>query len=325
MRIRFQVDMTVPAWLKLLSPVVLVLAIAGVTLLAKAEQIAPATIVDGQTLTAANLNSLRDAIKALANPACPIGYDQDTTVTAYTVCKKGADEMVRVGTGSEVFWIDRYEAGIWSNADGSGTQYGLSSISEYPASFPANGQYTVPLYAVSKSGVQPTIVLTWFQADAACEASGKRLPAGWEWLRAARGTPDPGNHDQSGGFCNTLSAGPRNAGSGTACVSRWGAQDMIGNVWEYTTEWYASPGDPGSSAGAWPDTQGGGASQGDVNGNIVSSAYAGSAGTVQGLPAVGMRGGAWVHGTSAGTYVLYVGAAPSGWHGSGGVRCVLGR
>lgn len=34
--------------------------------------------------------------------------------------------IVKVGTGASAFWIDRYEASVWSNRDGTGTQYGAS-------------------------------------------------------------------------------------------------------------------------------------------------------------------------------------------------------
>src|SRR6185503_7301258 len=57
------------------------------------------------------------------DPDCPVGYARDTTSMTYVMCKKGADEVVKVGRGASAFWIDRYEGSIWQNPDGTGTQY----------------------------------------------------------------------------------------------------------------------------------------------------------------------------------------------------------
>ena len=59
----------------------------------------------------------------LPEPDCPTGYTRDYTLTDRILCIKGADEMVKVGN----FWIDWYEASIWSNADCTGQQYGSAS------------------------------------------------------------------------------------------------------------------------------------------------------------------------------------------------------
>lgn len=95
----------------------------------------------------------------------------------------------------------------------------------FPASFPATGNWTAPLYAASVAGVYPTACITWFQAEQACAASGKRLLTNDEWQRAAADTP-------SGPPCNAS----RMTGN-PACVSKWGAFDMGGNVWEWVAEW----------------------------------------------------------------------------------------
>src|SRR5207244_1147177 len=91
------------------------------------------------------------------------------------------------------FWIDRYEASLWQNPDGTGMQYGLVKDDSHNAGFTYNGQWIKPLYAVSKPGVAPGTWTDWFQANEACALSGKRLPTGQEWFKAARGTIDPGS------------------------------------------------------------------------------------------------------------------------------------
>jgi formylglycine-generating enzyme required for sulfatase activity len=234
------------------------------------------------------------------------------------LCRRGMDEVVRVGAGGSAFWIDRYEASVWQNTDGTGTQY-FRSDGDFPAAtFPRNGQATAPLYAVSRTGVMLARWITWFQALEACRASGKRLPTGDEWLAAGRGTVDPGASNGDMGRCNTMSGGPRTTGGGTACVSAWGAQDLIGNLWEWTVEWFAGVGDGTQSATPWPDGY-----NGDGTWNIASSAW--SNGIRPGVPAAAHRGGRSSNGTLAGLYALDLSSAPShqGW--DTGFRCVVAR
>ncbi len=97
---------------------------------------------------------------------------------------------MKVGTGGSAFWIDRCEASVCANPDGTGMQYGVAS-DDYPASFPPNGQWsgtTPPVYALSRAlaNSKPSAYITWFQALEACAASGERMPTGEEWLTAAR-------------------------------------------------------------------------------------------------------------------------------------------
>ena len=163
---------------------------------------------------------------------CPNGYTRDPNAMGMVLCKKplanGAfDEMVRVMSGGRAFWIDRYEASVWQNADGSGMQYGLmeKDLMGVPA-----------YYALSKTGVTPA---GWMYVDwayQACRASGKQMPTYPEWLAAGQGSPATTGAGVNG-QCNSVVPGKpslvvRVTGQGTSCASSFGAQDMAGNVSE---------------------------------------------------------------------------------------------
>jgi formylglycine-generating enzyme required for sulfatase activity len=285
--------------------------------------------------TIAKLQARVDALEQAgkAEPECPAGgYARDTGVTGFVVCKRGADEVVKVGSGGSAFWIDRYEASVW---DGSVQRFGADDDSNLGSTFMKNGQSSTPWAAKSVKGVAPATHVTWFQAQAACRANGKRLPTGEEWLAAARGTTDPPN-DNDGSKntrCNTKSPGPRPTGAAgdpgstaqaSGCFSDWGAEDMIGNVWEFAAEWYAGPSNSASAppVAIWPND---GTSYGsDDTVGIASYAYATtSTGMMAGLPAAALRGGGPALGTGAGIFTLHIDAAPSDSNYAIGFRCVI--
>ena len=141
-------------------------------------------------------------------------------------------DMVTVGN----FCIDRYEATVFAAASCTGTRYGASSY-DYPAGFSPNGNVTTTLYACSVPGVVPSASISWFQAQQACAASGKRLCSNDEWQAAAAGTPD------DTASCNLDTAGTvGNTDARPACVSRFGALNMVGNLWEWVTAWVSATG-----------------------------------------------------------------------------------
>jgi formylglycine-generating enzyme required for sulfatase activity len=89
------------------------------------------------------------------------------------------------------------------------------------------------IFAVSDPGVIPSTQITWYQAQQACANVGKRLLTATEWSMAAEGTvyADNGRTD-----CNVDSVFRlEKTGSRPGCRSKWGAFDMIGNVYEWTT------------------------------------------------------------------------------------------
>jgi len=145
---------------------------------------------DGAVLTSQdlndNFNSLNDAV---------------TNIESAVACKGNSpdDIMVKVGP----ICVDKYEASVWQNADGTGLLYGASAAPEsgllrpaddYPCNDNGNDcskNGANAIYAFSKANVIPSRYATWFQAQQACLNSGKRLLTNAEWQMVAAGTPDP--------------------------------------------------------------------------------------------------------------------------------------
>ncbi len=327
----------------------------------EAERAVNATAATGALQT--TLTTMQSQIAALttqlnaatdANPDCPPGYRLNTLPDAtilpsMRLCVRGADplagdpdrrdQVVRVGSGRSAFWIDRFEATVWDAPfDRVGRQLGASNDDYAP--LPKNGQWRTatlsspPLFALSRASRVPSSRITWFQANEVCRASGKRLPTGSEWLAAASGTDDPGDFPGTGGRCNTGNGSggasplnPRDTGlGGVGCSSAWGAQDMIGNLWEWTDEWFAGAGNTGyvnDGVSNWP-TATGNDYHGDYTWNVNGFVTNGVGGIVA-LPSAALRGGSWEYGTRAGVFSLYLSVGPSTWSPNVGFRCVLPR
>ena len=111
---------------------------------------------------------------------------------------------------------------------------------------PAPSTWTSGTYPPGTSR-HPVTGITWDDADAYAQSVGKRLPTEEEWEFAARG---PGGLLYPWG--NSWRAGCANAGNegkglvnvgSYGCASPFGAQDLIGNAWEWTaSDWRPYPG-----------------------------------------------------------------------------------
>ncbi len=255
------------------------------------------------------------------------------TTPKIRTCETGNPNDVMVAVGS--WCVDKYEASIWSVSNGTGTQYGASS-DNYPAGFPDQG-YSITgtaythLYAVSKPGVTPSRSMTWYQAAQACANSGKVLIPDSVWQMAASGTYDPGSNDGSGGgACNTSAAGPRSTasagatpGAANSCISRWGAEDMIGNLWEWTDLNGVQAGrDMSIAQGASVALGNNYGADGTWNINGESFGYwDGVYDWRTGAPAAAIRGGTWYNGTNAGVFALYLSRSGTIYDSFIGFRC----
>jgi hypothetical protein len=241
----------------------------------------------------------------------PKGDKGDPGVGPFTTCPP---DSVLVGTTC----VDRYEASVWSipaanTALVDRVKAGTATVADltaagaievspgedcapaFPPSFPATGNWTAPLYALSVPGVPPAGCVSWFRAEQACRLSGKRLLSNEEWQGAAAGTPD--------GTPCVVSAvlGP----TGTpGCVSQWGAFDMTGNAAEWVADWTEAA----SNCTNWSV---------DFGSDI--SCIAGDG--LNHLPGALLRGGSASLGTDAGIFAIDSGNPAYGGNGSVGFRC----
>jgi formylglycine-generating enzyme len=159
------------------------------------------------------------------------------------------------------FCIDRYEASVLEVLPDKTTR----PHSPYA---PVEG---LAIKAVSKKGVKPQAYISRMQAEAACEAAGKRLCSDEEWVTACKGknaTVYPYGDDHKDGYCNDAGVSSFNHyyGGGNAepppkaytwnnmndprlnqlegtlaptgqfekCKNGFGVYDMVGNLHEWT-------------------------------------------------------------------------------------------
>jgi len=149
-----------------------------------------------------------------------------------TTCSK--DEKPRHRVTLDAFYIDKTETTVSAYR---------KCVSAGSCTAADTGKYC----NWNKSGrdSHPINCVDWDQAAAYCSWAKKRLPTEAEWEKAARGTDGRlypwGNSSPSGKACWDRwksKLGTCRVGSFGSGASAYGALDMAGNVWEWTSDWY---------------------------------------------------------------------------------------
>jgi formylglycine-generating enzyme required for sulfatase activity len=156
------------------------------------------------------------------------------------------------------FYIDKYE--VTNASYRACEEAGGCELPEVTSSKSRSSYYTDPQFDKF-----PVIYVSWDLANAYCNWRGGYLPTEAEWEKAARGTNGdiyPWGNDfaeDRSNFCDINCDSEMNYDDGyrdTAPVdsypggiSRYGAHNMAGNVWEWVADWYAvyPGGDPTGS------------------------------------------------------------------------------
>jgi formylglycine-generating enzyme required for sulfatase activity len=170
-------------------------------------------------------------------PGGPFWMGSDATDGTLGI-EVGVDETPRHQVDVPAFYIDRYEV---PNTD-YGHYVAVVGSAYQPAPWrERDALNTEPHHPVSDTD--------YYDAEAYCRWAGKRLPTEAEWEKAARGPQGaayPWGPTFSREKANTMESGlawSKPVGSFPQGASVYGVEDLIGNVWEWTSSWYeAYPG-----------------------------------------------------------------------------------
>ena len=147
------------------------------------------------------------------------------------------------------FYIDRFEV---TNLRYQKFLEDLPTHPEYKVMIEKLGYYSPPKgweknQFPEGQGDLPTVWVSWFDAANFCQWAGKRLPTEKEWERAARGTQGQA-YPWGNEFDRNRANLPNKIGSKVALskvgafpkgANSEGAEDLIGNAWEWTDGDYA--------------------------------------------------------------------------------------
>jgi sulfatase modifying factor 1 len=101
-------------------------------------------------------------------------------------------------------------------------------------------------YATPERDDHPVILITWNDASAYCAWAGDRLPTEAEWEMAARGGLESADFPWGAAPANGLQSNFAGAPDGLPATTPvksyppngFGLYDMVGNVWQWCSDWY---------------------------------------------------------------------------------------
>jgi hypothetical protein len=119
-----------------------------------------------------------------------------------------------------------------------------------------SGNFCMDTYEYpNKPGKIPVVAKTWQEANGLCIAKGKRLCSEAEWELACSGNERwayPYGPSYEKGPCNTQSQTIQLSGGNPGCKSPYGAFDLSGNVYEWTSsDWNEKVKDKVVKGGNW--------------------------------------------------------------------------
>jgi formylglycine-generating enzyme required for sulfatase activity/tRNA A-37 threonylcarbamoyl transferase component Bud32 len=182
-------------------------------------------------------------------PTVPDGFvriEPDTFTMGSPGSEEGrdADEVQHQVTLTRAFWLGRTEVtqGQWREVMGTPLPRFDGCGPECPVASVSWGDAVTYLNKLSdREGLERCYGPTF--KGLAC--SGYRLPTEAEWEYAARaGTTSARYGDLSPIAWSAETAGGRPRMVGTKAPNPWGLRDMLGNLWEWTGDWYDEYGGP---------------------------------------------------------------------------------
>lgn len=133
------------------------------------------------------------------------------------------------------FYVDKYE--VTNALYESCVVAGVCSDPQRIVSDTRSSYYGDPLF-----GDYPVMHVDWHQASLYCEWRNAGLPTEAQWEKAARGTDGRTYPWGEGNDCNNTNLpcekDTTKVGSYENGKSPYGVYDLVGNVWEWTADWY---------------------------------------------------------------------------------------
>lgn len=158
------------------------------------------------------------------------------------------DEPVHTVTLGD-FYIDKYEVtntqfATFLNEEGNQSEGGSTWMRIVRAGIDVHIEQSGGVWQIEDGFADhPVVNVTWYGAAAYCEWRGARLPTEAEWEKAARGTDGRtypwGEESPNSSLMNYKSATVP-VGNQPDGASPYGVLDMVGNVWEWVADVYAS-------------------------------------------------------------------------------------